>query len=71
MNFDDICCTRRNTLTSGLAAAILDFPLPVTAYCNGNLVYLTNEFRDLENMAVPIGISMISAVHAEVRLHQV
>ena len=30
-NFDDICCTRRGMLTSGLAAVILDFSLPVTS----------------------------------------
>ena len=51
--------------SSGLAAAILDFRLPVTSdgVCNSAIVFL-----DPENMGVAVGIILLSCLQAEICL---
>ena len=51
--------------SSGLAAAILDFRLPVTSdgVCNSAIVFL-----DPENMGVAVGIILLSCLQAEIYL---
>ena len=51
--------------SSGLAAAILDFRLPVTSdgVCNGAVVFL-----DPENMGAAVGIILLSCLQAEICL---
>ena len=56
-----ICLT-----SSGLEAAILDFPLSVTFDCNGSIASRSNEFAELENMRVFIEILTVSDLQAEI-----
>ena len=48
---------------SNLAAAMLDFPLPVTLLDDGNSFL---ELGDHENMGIAVGISPLSSLRAEI-----
>jgi len=53
---------------SGLAAAMLDFPLPVTLW---DIVSSCTELGDHENVGVAVGISPLSSLRAEIWLFPV
>ena len=54
--------------TSGFAAAILNFLLPVST---SSLPDSTTEFPDPENMRVAVGIYLLSCIEAEIRVLKV
>jgi len=53
---------------SGLAASMLDFPLPITLW---DVPRSLIELRDHENMGVAVGISPLSSLNAEIQLFSV
>jgi len=62
-NFDSIMSTSWDKCISGLAAAILDFQLPLTL---DNIFLSAIELAILENMVGAFGISILSCLHAEI-----
>jgi len=62
-NFDSIMSTSRDTCTSGLTVAILDFRLPFTSGSNGTS---STESLDLENVGVAVEMLLLSSVRAEI-----
>jgi hypothetical protein len=57
-----------DTGTSGLAAAILNFPLPVSRWILHNNVM---KFPDPDNVGLAVGISLLSCIEADIYVHSV
>ena len=63
MNFFDILSTSQDISTSGLYAAILDFPLPVWLH---SILRSPIGLSDCENVGLAVEISFLSDLQAEI-----